>query len=1631
MKRFLLFTGFLFSFFTGFGQCPPSEDVIFSSQAEVNAFAIDFPDCTGFSGTLTISGNDITDLSPLLQLVSIGDLIIDNNSQLTSLIGFGNLENYTGNNIIISNNPSLLSLDGIDGLGGESDVESVIEIVNNDSLINLEGLNELINTDFLVIEGNDALLNLTGLDNYLGSAVMTISNNASLESFEGMNNFNGTTSLTIEDNPSLIDISSLSSNQFIEGFFIINNDSLTNIDGLEVTNEFFGFRIVGNDALVNISALSNIQTPSSLIEIIENSNLSVCSIDTLCTNTTTDTITITNNASGCNSIEEIEETCSSCPTGPIILASQAEVNAFAIDFPNCTEVSNELIISGDDITNLSPLSQIVTVDASLNIVNNPTLESLQGLENISRVMGMEIESNDLLPNLLGLEGLIEGLIAPEFGNISIRNNASLTSLQGLNNFPGGSQFDFEIINNDNLLNFEGLDSLFEIEDIIIVGNELISDFTGLVSLERCDELIISDNINLTSLNGLNLIEMINGLVIENNPLLANLDGINSLTTLSNTLIINNNNALTNLNGLMSVGIEEDPFVNELTITNNPNLAACDIEVVCEFLNFDSSVATVDNNASGCNSVEEVQEACSSCPTGPIILASQAEVNEYAVQFPDCDIIQGILRISGNDIVDLSPLNTITTVGDLEIIDNPSLENLDGLALMSIGKTTPDSEPVFTISGNPSLENLDGLSQLFEIEAKTFDISNNPLLTNLDVFNNVSIEIDFVDAILKIDNNISLVTMNGFDEIFSFSGDLTISNNPLLESLPSNLAIEVSDVVSIINNDSLLNLEGLENLSSITVLDIENNSQLLDITAISNALSNDSNIELIITDNPLLEICSFEAMCAFLDANVIEAMIENNGIGCTSVEEVEENCLANFNIISGNILFDFNNDGCTTDDYAAENILVQTTNGVETHISITDEEGNFSFFVDEGVYTTSIISESLPVEFQGVPESVESTFTGLGNEEMIDFCVEAIEVVNDIAITVIPLQEPRPGFDALYVISYSNVGTTVESGTITMNFDEEILFYENSSLPPFVIDATFIEWEYDELLPFETRSFEVGFEVFTPPTVQDGNILVSEVEITTSIEDINPDNNVFVLDEVVVNSFDPNDKQVLQGERIIEEEVGDYLDYVIRFQNTGTADAINVIVTDVLSDNLNWNTLRILSSSDDYRVEITNGNEVSFIFENINLPPEEEDEEGSNGHIAFQIRSNDDLILGDAIENTANIFFDFNAPIITNTVTTTVSEPCPVGDIILTSQAEVDAFGINYPNCAMISFPSNVTISGADIVDLTPLSQITSIENDFVIDNNPQLVSLAGLENLTDFAGGNLIISNNPTLSSLNGLGAIGFSWVQIINNDALTNLSGLEGLVESFLIRIEDNDALQDLSGLDNYSIGVGNIIRNNASLSSLNGLESLMGVETIIIEDNPLLTDISSLENVQEIVVLFEIRNNDSLTNLAGLQNAGTFFNLAAGFRISDNDALVDISALSNFETPTQFIEITNNSSLSNCVISLLCDNITNTDLITISDNAPGCNTTEEVEEACDLGVDGEILENAITIYPNPTVDILNVVFTSDIQLQSIEVFSVTGKKIQTTQKTSIDFSSLTRGVYFARIQTNQGVLIKKIVKK
>ncbi|SHJ09778.1 conserved repeat domain-containing protein/Por secretion system C-terminal sorting domain-containing protein [Mesonia phycicola] len=364
----------------------------------------------------------------------------------------------------------------------------------------------------------------------------------------------------------------------------------------------------------------------------------------------------------------------------------------------------------------------------------------------------------------------------------------------------------------------------------------------------------------------------------------------------------------------------------------------------------------------------------------------------------------------------------------------------------------------------------------------------------------------------------------------------------------------------------------------------------------------------------------------------------------------DNLSSNCNKIVGDIIYDENSNGCDQNDQTISGIAINFSNGSYS-TTVFPDTGNYEIGVTGANFTVSLVN--LPPYYTVTPSSQQVTFT-TSNIEVADFCLTANQVVEDLNITLLPTSEARPGFDADYQLVVQNVGNqTIANPSISLVFDNTMQTYVSASQTPSSTTANQLNFDFTSIAPFESKIVDVTMNTFQPPTVNGDDILNFTASVTPNTNDYTPADNTFVYDQTVVNSFDPNDKQVLQGEEIYEDQTDEYLDYLIRFQNTGTASAINVRILDTLHPNLDYNTLKPINASHNYYIEISEGNQVEFIFDNINLPDETSDEAGSHGFVAYKIKPKSSVSVGDFITGDAQIYFDFNSPIITNMVSTEV------------------------------------------------------------------------------------------------------------------------------------------------------------------------------------------------------------------------------------------------------------------------------------------------------------------------------------------------------------------------------------------
>ncbi|WP_298221048.1 T9SS type A sorting domain-containing protein [Flavobacterium sp.] len=411
----------------------------------------------------------------------------------------------------------------------------------------------------------------------------------------------------------------------------------------------------------------------------------------------------------------------------------------------------------------------------------------------------------------------------------------------------------------------------------------------------------------------------------------------------------------------------------------------------------------------------------------------------------------------------------------------------------------------------------------------------------------------------------------------------------------------------------------------------------------------------LTNNTALEfICVDESELE--DPSLLESVANSNNPNIQFSSYCSFTPGGDYNTIRGNIKLDMDANGCNASDEPGVYIPIQFNRStLDLGKGFTDINGDYATYTNYGNITLTPQFEN--PYFTVTPASYTSnfSFTAVNETETANFCITPNGIHPDLEVNLFATTPARPGFDATYKIIYKNKGTTTQSGNVTLDFQDDVTDYVTASTTPNTIANGLIAWNFSNLAPFESREITVRMNVNSPletPAVNAGSILILHANISSSATDENLADNDNNLEQVVVGSWDPNDKQVSVLSYAYDAPDKNYLYYTIRFQNMGTYAAENVVVADILSDKLNDDTLQMVSASHPYQSRYNKfTKKIEFIFEGINLPASINDEEASHGYVTFKIKPVSTLQQAQTVENKADIYFDFNAPVPTNTTST--------------------------------------------------------------------------------------------------------------------------------------------------------------------------------------------------------------------------------------------------------------------------------------------------------------------------------------------------------------------------------------------
>ena len=360
---------------------------------------------------------------------------------------------------------------------------------------------------------------------------------------------------------------------------------------------------------------------------------------------------------------------------------------------------------------------------------------------------------------------------------------------------------------------------------------------------------------------------------------------------------------------------------------------------------------------------------------------------------------------------------------------------------------------------------------------------------------------------------------------------------------------------------------------------------------------------------------------------------------------------NHNTITGTVKFDENGNGCDENDAVFKQMKLKINDGTDSGSTFVQGNGKYSFYTKSGNFTITATPEN-PALFQIAPAHFSTSFADDNNHTFTqNLCVSKTSSQKDLEVIFAPINAARPGFDATYKLMVRNKGNMTISGDVFVVFENLKMTYISSTSPINLLANT-IKYSVSDLKPYQEQAIEIVFKVNTPthPThpvnIDDKLNFIANAPIEN---DTFENDNIFNFQQTVTGSYDPNDIVCLEGEKVSTEKIGDYLHYIINFENTGNAAAENVVVEmDINPDFFDAETLQIQNSSHPIFAEIKN-NKVRFMMEKIDLGA------GNHGNVVLKIKTINTLQKGNKVMNKAKIYFDYNFPIATNEATTEFGE----------------------------------------------------------------------------------------------------------------------------------------------------------------------------------------------------------------------------------------------------------------------------------------------------------------------------------------------------------------------------------------
>ena len=841
-------TKFLFSIslffaigFTSFinAQDCPQYNLVFNSQAEVDQFLVDYPNCTNFPYSIIIK-DGLSDLSALSNITSIqGKLEITKTDQLTQLYGLHNLT-YVGQDFELDElglDLDFSALTQLTSIGNEIIIRDCENITISGFFNSLENLSTKLVVNFntnLRIIGFENLKNSDAdLDFWRDNENLDIPIFANLQSSKGIfgqgltetngkfpvlktvdGSFNISSNDEVINFPSLENVSSnfsLSSsknNSKLEGF-----DNLVSIggrfwisrSGFESINAFKNLKNIGeafeiseNEYLTTFAGFNNLETVGENLEIKENESLITIGGFSKFKNILDGDIYIelNENLQEINAFEEASITCSNLRISEnpnlmnikgfngalvyntnLIIEQNASLNLIDA-FKNCESLSGSISIHSNNPSSLVNIFQRISLVNGAVFIGDCTFlpTSFENLEITTEdVEFLRIKSLPIFQNFETIGGNLK-IISPQVFELNTFN--SLISI-GL---------DLTINSDGTLENINGFNKLEFVEDLKF-GNYNIKSISGFNGLKTRDELNFGFNENLEFLGGFNGLDTVVYLRIRNNPNLKVISGFEGLTSIVGSLAIYENPNLEeipefiSLKGSLSLsGIHDNDKLKSIIGFNE-----------LEIVDFENVFFNAFTHISGFNNVKTIDSDL------------RLQFNQVMVfeGFENLELIKGHLSYGGlPDLIQPLPsfANLQVIERDLNVFDSYNFDKIPDFE----GLTSVENILIWglkEIDGFPSLNNIKKL----QIESNTIEkVHGFELLKS-------------VSEVLKIEENPVLTSILGFESLDT-AGEIDIAHNNILDEIPPfNQLTQVGGELSIFSNPKLIQAVGFNLLERVPII----------------------------------------------------------------------------------------------------------------------------------------------------------------------------------------------------------------------------------------------------------------------------------------------------------------------------------------------------------------------------------------------------------------------------------------------------------------------------------------------------------------------------------------------------------------------------------------------------------------------------------------------------------------------------------------------------------------------------------------------------------------------------------------------------------------------------------------------